>query len=506
MRETYTLSITKRINPYFLFFLICIFLYLPSSLLRGPFYPDEIRNIHIAKSIATFKGLFFLKYLGISYYEKPPLYFWFLKLFSKFPFHNFLFLPVLFNTLICWGILSLNYLFLKREGYAEIGFFSSLFLSVTAVVYGMAIIVRMDMLFLLFIFLSFFLLRVSLKNHKKHFIFLSSLFSFFAVFTKGALGIILPFSIGLGMMWLGEGEKKVVVKRVVSINILVLVGILLWFYLFSQGDPQYFKMMFFEQTLLRAFNPPSHKHFFLYYLPFLFVFFLPWTFMGIGYFLSLRKNNIYSWEKFYLLWLVGGFAILSFIRSKLPMYLLLLAIPFCGLTAKFFIEGDRRLKKKLFYSTATFFLLLWLIVFCYFKIKGEFIPPSAFLVLLLFAAAFLFTIGREPLHQLRNFSIFWFILIQMSNFVYLPLASSFERYNRIAVRLKGLKIPFNKVYVTERPLLQLSIYLGDKPIVYLKEKNICEDKSFIVISSNKDIPCVTKEILRADELYFFYKE
>jgi hypothetical protein len=503
MPATHTLSITKKINSYLLFFIICLSLYLPSSFLRGPFYPDEVRNIYIVKNISNFKDYFFLKYLGKNYYDKPPFYFWFLKSFFNISPKKPLVLPILFNVLLCWGILSLNYFFLKREGFPREGFISSLLLSTVGIFYGMAIIVRMDILFLFLIYLSLFFMWLSLTSDKKYYIFLSFLCSFLAVFTKGALGVVFPFFIGVAASIFFKNWHAL--KKVIIINSLTIVAVLIWLFSFSQIDHNYFRKMFFDQTISRLLSSTSHSHSLFYYLPFYLLLNLPWSFLGMGYFLRFKKNNISHWEKLFLVWLVGGFIIISFIRHKLPMYLLLLTIPFSGLTAKFFVSGDRRLRKRLFFITSIFFLLFWCITFFFFKVNNKFILPHTLLILPFFITV-VFMIKKNLFSRFKIFYIYWFIIIQIINFIYLPFASSLSVYNKLLLSLKRLKLSFNKIYVDDKALCQLSIYPMGKPVIYLREKlNICNEESFIFISKEENTPCSLKEICKIDDFYFFTK-
>ncbi|MDD5195469.1 MAG: glycosyltransferase family 39 protein, partial [Candidatus Omnitrophica bacterium] len=154
MPETSTSSIVKKINPYLLFFLLCIVLYLPSALLRFPFAPDEFRNIYIAQNIHSFNNYLFPNYVDGFYHEKPPFYFWILKLFLQAKLANPLILPVIFNAIISASIVSLNYFILKKEGFQKEGFISALLISSCGIFYGMNMLVRMDILFLFFIFAS----------------------------------------------------------------------------------------------------------------------------------------------------------------------------------------------------------------------------------------------------------------------------------------------------------------------------------------------------------------
>ena len=494
----------RLINPYLLFFFLCIFLYVPSSFLRSPFPPDEFRNIYIAQNIHTARDYLFPHYVDGFYHEKPPFYFWILKLFLKFSWPTPLVLPIMFNTLISWVIVSLNYRFFKKEGFEKTGFLSSLLLATIGIFYGMNFLMRMDILFLFFIFLSIFFFWFSCREDKTSYLFLSAFFSFLAVFTKGAFGIIFPLFIGIGASIILRSPKAFM--KAMAAYLLAAALVFMWLFYFSKLYKDYFSVMFFRQTISRGFDPFSHHEPFYYYLIYIIPVFLPWSFLGIGYCINGKKGKIPLWEKLYLFWFLAGFVILSVISSKLQMYLLLLAIPFCGLVGRFLSDGQDKVKKILFNVTAFFFFLSWLAAFFIFGTKAA-LPPTAFLSLPLFLALPFLVIKKPPRIQFRNFFIFWIILIQMLNIFYIPLASNSSDFKRIIDTIKALKVSFSNIYTTEKTLLTLSIYPLPKPLAYLEKKeDACEKASFILISKEKDFPCPLRKIFEVKEFSIFYKE
>ena len=504
MQETYTLSTEKKVNPYLIFFIICIIVYLPSCFLRAPFYPDEVRNLYITQNITEAKDYLIPYYLEDNYHEKPPLYFWILKILSKVNLKLPLVLPVALNALIIWVLMSLNYRFLKNEGYADVGFVSSLLLSVTGIFYGMGVLARMDILFLFFIFLSVYFLWKALTKNKFTPLVLSAVFSFLAVFTKGALGIIFPLFIGLGMSIFFRGKGAFV--KVIFANIITLLFIAAWIFSFTQVEGIYFEKMILDQTIGRAVEPKIHDESPFYYLPFIVLVMLPWSFLGAGYFFSLRKKVLCSWEKVFLFWFLGGFVLLSAIRSKVPMYLLLLTIPFCGLTAKFLLGDKEKVKKILLYLTIGFFLFIWLGGFIYCKVTGEFFPKAAYLVLGVFIVTAIFMIKKRSLQQFKNFFIGWVVLIQLLNFIFLPLASGHADINKIADFLKTTDLSFSKIYVDDLSLLQLEIFPEAGKVVYLKNnKMLCREGKILFISQSKEQRCPLEKITDIEEYRIFYK-
>ncbi len=469
MPATCTLSTTRRDNRYIIFVLLSVILYLPSSFLRWPFYPDEIRNLYIARHIHHLKDFFFPTYLGHIYYGKPPFYFWLLHLLSWGPLRSALVFSVLLNVFISSIILSVNYVFFKREGLKEIGFLSSLLLATTGIFYAMSIIVRMDLLFLLFIFSALYFIWGALKEGRRKYSLFSALFIFLATFTKGALGVIFPFFLGVGLaVFLRSKEAW---KQMCRIVIFAMGSIFLWLVGASLIDHSYFKHMLFEQTILRGVHPFNHKEPFYYYLLFLPPVFLPYSFLGIGWFWEAGQMKE-LWERWFFLWFVGGLLILSLIGSKIPMYLLLLSVPFCGLTAKFIYTTNRSLRNTLFYLTLIFMLAMVLLGAIYGYIRYGVTAPLICLVFFLSIAGGAFMMRKRYSLQVKIAFAVWCVFLEMMNVLYVPLASRHSLYNRIFYFLKNQVKRIDKVYVDDKKLVYLNMYPLKGKVIYVQDKDL----------------------------------
>ncbi len=502
MQETSTSFTAKRVNPYILFFILAAVLYLPSAIMRGVFYPDEARDLFIAKNMHTLNNFLFPHYLGGIYYQKPPLYFWILNLAARAHLTNFLFLPVLFNTLVAFAILSTNYLLLKNEGTPETGILSSILLSTTVIFYGMSIIVRMDILFLLFILLSVYFLLSFIKEARAYQFFLSGLFIFLSVFTKGAFGIIFPLFLGIGAAL--YSKRKYALLRALLSNGLGILLIIVWIASFSYINHSYIEHMVLRQTLDRGIAPFSHSHPLYYYLMFLIPLFLPWSFIGFGYFLSLRKHAFSLWEKLFMLWFIGGFLILSLVRSKMPMYLLILSVPVAGLSAEFLREGSKKHKLLLLRISAISFPAILISASIYFIVKNQFIPSSAYLVIALFVVPAALALNKSFKYKFEAFFIVWLMFIQFINFDYLPLASRHYDYNNIAAFLEKSGSSISKIYVDEKKLLLLGIYPLKAKVAYIKNAESGNFKRGNVFISRDEKPPNFRAAAKIGRFFIFY--
>lgn len=507
MRGIYTLFTGKKRNFYVLFLLLCLFLYLPASFFRAPIPPDELRTIHIAQSITSFKTALIPVYLGQTYYDKPPLYFWIIKILLPLSWFNYLFFPALFNVLAAWVILSMNYAFFKNAGAENIGVYSSFFLATTVVFYGMSALLRMDMLFLCFIFLSIFYFWKAEGKNTAAYLVLAAVFSFLAVFTKGALGIIFPLFIESVISILAK-DKKALVKTI-GINLGVAAACFIWIFSFTHFiDGEYFSKMVIDQTLSRGVGGASHAFLRVrsafFYLPFLFLLFLPWSFLGIGYFAKLKREKLCFWEKVYLWWFGGGFLILSLLRSKMEMYLLLLAIPFCALIAKFFLEAKDKFKRKLLYATGGFFAFAVTAAFIYSKIAGEFMPSFAPAVVALFLIGLISIVKKSAAVQVRNFFISWILFLQIASLFAMPMVADYSELKKIVSKINSLDVKVDKIYSTDRLHLLLPAYKDFKKEVVYWEKETCPPDKCVLISLYEMTTCRGNEVAQVGVNHFYY--
>ncbi|MFH1772588.1 MAG: glycosyltransferase family 39 protein [Candidatus Omnitrophota bacterium] len=507
----------RKTNPYIFLLLLCAFLYLPSSLARDPLAPDEIRNIYIAQNMEEFNDFLFPKYYDETYYEKPPLYFWILKVLIL-PGRNYtLFLTTLFNVFVAWGILSLNYTLLKKRASALTAMVSCIVLATTAIFLGMSVLIRMDLLFVFFIYLSLFFFIRAIEEEDTYCLLFSGIFSFLAVFTKGALGIIFPIVIESAMavvLLLRQRrgifeDRGITPQQVISFsalaNALAIVLVFAWITFFASKDPLYFSKMFFEQTYSRGLNPSNHTQPFFYYIPVFFLLFLPWSLVGSGYFLIKNKNSRPLWETFFLVWFIGGLVVLSLIRSKLPMYLLSLTIPFSGLTAKFILSEKKKTRRALFIISVFFFFFTWAAGFVYAVTQKIGIPLFAYFTIPLFVAM-AWAVIVFPKEQVRVFCIFWIIFIQALNIFCLSVVSNSSKYKRIVNIINESTLPFDSIIVTEKKLMFLNAYPLKKPIEYVSSiEKVCRSNSFMLITRHDQFPCELEKIIKIKKFSLMYK-
>ena len=220
---------------------------------------------------------------------------------------------------------------------------------------GLSIFLRMDILMAFFITLSlslfiyFYFNRNKINNIKLFFLYLSI---FLGIFTKGALGGILPILIIYIFLYL-ESDLKFFNNLHWKKGILFLVfffSIWLIILYFQPNGTEYIKLLLGKQTIGRAYKSYSHARPFYYYFMYLPLIFLPYGIFYIygffNYLINLERRKTWTlFEKWAFSWSIPPFIFLSIISGKLQIYLLPLYI---GMIFLSLIVRDKLIKKYKF--------------------------------------------------------------------------------------------------------------------------------------------------------------
>lgn len=340
---------------------------LPLILLRHITPTNEMKYLTIADQ-ALRDGNFWCFYLdGAIYADKPPLYFWIIMLFRRiFGFHC---IPVLelFSLLPAFGtILVLN----KWCGSELTGRWrnaSEMALMTTAYFLGGAVVLRMDMLMVLFITLSlrtFWRIYKGDDSLKLRIAF--PLYVFMAIFSKGPVGIMVPLiCIPVYLLVVKDFRKIGKIWGWSTWLILAALCALWWWRVYAEGGSPYLNNLLFHQTAGRAVNAFHHKRHWYYYLYTVWYAMGPWSLLTIpvAVWAVIKKITLSDLTKFFLIISAFFFVMMSAVSSKLAIYLL----PCFGLFnyAAFIIlaradDGTRRwpaaIRKTVFAVAGTIFI------------------------------------------------------------------------------------------------------------------------------------------------------
>ena len=439
-------------------------IYLPSAFLRQPFVPDELRNFTVALNIKSLKDFFILHFSDWYYFDKPPLYFWLLK---GFTFFRPLLLPASIGLNIAALIITAAVIVrMSEEVSLAASRLSVIIFFSTPIVLGMGFIARMDLLFLCFISGAFYFIWKTARKEKFLNYLLYGVCVFLAVFTKGALGFFIPFLSGLILL-----PKK---GKFLAANFTPLGLIALWFFIgWHFIGREFINQMLFVQTLHRAFSPLSHSQPFWIFFLWLGALFFLWIVFIAGYFWHrLRKHNhIDIAEKIFLVWALVSAAVLLTIKSKLAIYLLLLAPPAAFFTAYFIIHYSTS-KSIAAVSAVYLFLFLGGFIFSFFSIPHKYRIPATITVLIVgsFYGAVFFAKKRENMIKLIAYG--WIMAVFFLSVTVMPLRSRRENFEGLAKTVKEAqkKYGLDTVFVDKDVLYGLKFY-GVKNIAKFSAKN-----------------------------------
>jgi 4-amino-4-deoxy-L-arabinose transferase-like glycosyltransferase len=310
--------------------------------------PDEARYAEIPREMLANHN-FITPYLnGVKYFEKPALFYWLqagaLQLFGLQEWATRL-VNVSMALLGCLLTYSGGRLLFDRRS----GLLASIILATSALYFGMAHIITLDMTFsvLLSACLLFFLLAVKNPGEKPPRIFCYSAYvmAALAMLTKGLAGIVLP-GVVIGAWILLLNEWRLLKNIYLPSGMLIFLTLVLpWHFLVQQQNPEFFHFYFIEQHFLRYLTTYAKRYQPVwFFVPILLAGLLPWT-------AFLPQAIKYHWPLhwatrqqqriglFLLLWAALIFLFFSFSDSKLIPYILPLFPPLALLVGHYLSAG-----------------------------------------------------------------------------------------------------------------------------------------------------------------------
>lgn len=362
----------RRYHKWNIIILVLFFLLL---VLRFPDLRNEMKYLVIAQETLAKKELFLLSYLGDFYPDKPPLYFWLLMSLLHILPKTFVYMASLFLGSFL-PMLGITFCLQKQNKIFHLGEDKFLFFSLlcTPFFMGLSIFLRMDMLMSFFIILSLTLFldlyfgRKKLSKGNITFFYLSI---FFAFFTKGPVGILLPVLVISSFLFL---EKKLAFWKDLDYKkgaCFLLFGIAVWFFIIAQtkGGTDYILSMLGKQTLGRAIQASHHARPFYFYFSRMILTCFPHGllyFLGSFHFLKEWSRRSYwsATEKWIFSWTMPGLCFFSLLSGKLDVYLLPI-YPGLVFLSLYLIKTYRNKKIIQYYFSYSQKLVLFLYFCCF---------------------------------------------------------------------------------------------------------------------------------------------
>lgn len=312
-------------------FLIYLAAVIPLFILRD-FTPDnELRYLSIADEAIRNGNLFTFTNHGIPYADKPPLYLWIVMAGKLLFGHHSMFFLALFSYLPALITIYVMDKWISKYVNRQALIAGELMLLTSVYFMGAGVVARMDMLMCMFITLSLYVFyRMYMGDGKKFDGLLFPLLVFMAIFSKGPIGILVPFVSTVTFLLLRKDYKAIGRFWGIKTLSVLLVLCLVWFgMVWAEGGKEYLNNLLFNQTVNRAVNSFHHKEPFYYYFISILYSLFPWSILVIAMMVTgiskrAKINEGYSstLEKFFMVVALSTFGLLSLISSKLQIYLL----------------------------------------------------------------------------------------------------------------------------------------------------------------------------------------
>ncbi len=265
---------------------------------------------------------------GEPYTDNPPLYFWIIMMVERIAGEASTPMALAFFSLIPAFIIVSAFGNWCRESIKKTSYrgAAEITLMSTAWFLGSAVALSMEMLFTMFvtlamvIFWRFYLNKNSLADK-----WLFGICVLAAMLTKGPIGLLLPLA-GI-LVFLALDHNFNMARKVWGWRtwVVLICGCAIWWISTAgEGGPGYLKEMLLQQTIGNAVTSPSHPEPPYYYLCTMWYAMGPWSVITIGVIVwaLIKKIQLNSLTKFFLVSAGVTFVILSLAASKLQSYLL----------------------------------------------------------------------------------------------------------------------------------------------------------------------------------------
>jgi 4-amino-4-deoxy-L-arabinose transferase and related glycosyltransferases of PMT family len=320
----------KKFYRLIIFIFICL---LPILIFRDYTPDNELKYLSIAQESIENGNIFAFYNHSQPYADKPPLYLWIVILGKLIFGQHVMFFLSLFSLIPAFIIVWLMNKWLKEEGIETSNLNGDIMLLTSGFFLACSFVLRMDMLMTMFILLATYTFYKmykhntaypSEKNYKK-LSFLFPIYTFLAIFTKGAVGIMVPLLVVV--IFLAINKQIKTIGKYIGWKFWGVLIILCtcWFLgVFFDGGKEYLNNLLFHQTINRAVDSFHHKEPFYYYGITYWYAIAPWsivTFIAIflGFYKRLIKSDL---EKILAIGSLGTILMMSFISSKIVIYLL----------------------------------------------------------------------------------------------------------------------------------------------------------------------------------------
>lgn len=320
-------------KQYLLFLGVFISL-LPVLILRDYTPDNELKYLSIAEESIRDGNIFAFYNHGEPYADKPPLYLWFVTLGKLIFGKHVMFFLSLFSLVPAFVTIGVMNRWVRQERRDTDEKLNTMMLLSSIYFLGCSIVLRMDMLMTMFITLAVYTFyRMYRFNNKgigarslyKKWSILLPVYTFLAIFSKGAVGIMVPLMSVI--VFLGINGKIRSIGKYLGWKFWAILASLcaVWFTgVYLDGGTEYLNNLLFNQTVNRAVNSFHHKEPFYYYFITYWYAIAPWSIavvvaIMLGFRRGLIKGDL---MRMFAVVSLGTIVMMSFVSSKIVIYLL----------------------------------------------------------------------------------------------------------------------------------------------------------------------------------------
>lgn len=482
----------------YIFILAC---FIPLFIFRDFTPNNELKYLSIADEAIRNGNILTFWNHGISYADKPPLYFWILMLGKWLTGTHSMLFVALFSMIPALLILFIMDKWVNQHISIQLRNSAQLMLITSGLFVGSAVVLRMDMLMCMFIVLALYTFyKMYTGDFCKANRILLPVYIFLAIFSKGPVGAIVPI-LSIVIFLLVQRRIRDFGKYLGWKQWTILSGLCaVWFAgVYLEGGKTYLDNLLFNQTVNRAVNAFHHNEPFWYYFKTIWYSLAPWSLFYITTIIIGIKNKVLNTdiEKLFLTIILTTFISLSIFSSKLDIYLLPI-FPFIAYLAFMIVP---KVNKQFIYFTilipAMILVLAFPAIFIaapYLNIQLAKMPliPIAVFILSASSVISLIYLYRKQLANAANaISIGLLFTILVGSFT-IPSFNSVIGYREAAEKMENIakeKNIQNFYYYQLRSAENIDVYLQKeiRHITLLQLSKIIDKDPFILLIRNKNI-------------------
>ncbi|MBF0101895.1 MAG: glycosyltransferase family 39 protein [Desulfobacterales bacterium] len=294
---------------------------------RDLWEPDEARYTYVAKEMKETGNWFIPQRNGEFYTHKPPLMFWMIQLSSVFTGGKLNGisgrLPSFIGILLSlWVIARFASMWFDHKT----GWWACLIVSTSSLFWQKGGMGQIDMLLLGLELVALYCLLESEYTSRYTMVILAFVFMGLAILAKGPVGLAIPLGIYLCINGFSKTLRRIRYSRLCVGVCIAFLFPALWLILakLNHAPVDFFQELLFAQNIGRVTGEfGGHSQPVYYYLPYLFIDFLPWTCLTpLAIIILLEEKSSALSFRSLLAWIGFVLCFFSLIGSKRNLYIL----------------------------------------------------------------------------------------------------------------------------------------------------------------------------------------